>query len=58
MTKPVQPISLTVKVGFLLLSVGLALWLFVGDWRYAVAGLIMLLVSAVVGAPTRTWNRS
>jgi hypothetical protein len=49
--RPAQPITLGVKIGFVLLAVGVTAWLFLGDWRYAVAGLIALVVAAVVGAP-------
>lgn len=53
MSRPAQPIAPAVKAGFLLLALGLCAWLFTTDWRYAVAGLIALLVAAVVGAPTK-----
>jgi hypothetical protein len=52
-TKPAQPTAAAVKAGFLLQAAGLCAWLFTADWRYAVAGLIALLVAAVVGAPTK-----
>ena len=46
-----RPISLGVKIGFLLLVAGLAAWIWLGDWRWAVMGALALLAGAVVGAP-------
>lgn len=47
-----QPIALAVKVGFVLLALGCLAWLWTGEWRWAVTGLVALLVGAVVGAQT------
>lgn len=51
MTRPARPVDLAVKIGFLLLALGLVGWLFTTDWRFAVAGVLALLVAAVFGAP-------
>lgn len=53
MSKPTQPVTLGVKIGFLLLAAGILAWLFLGDWRYAAAGAVGLVVAAVVGAPSK-----
>lgn len=53
MSKPAQPVPVAVKIGTVLLAAGLGAFLFLGDWRYAVAGVIALLASAVIGSPTK-----
>jgi hypothetical protein len=53
MTKPAQPITPPVKAGFVLLALGIIGWLFLGDWRIAVAGLIAMLLAVVLATPTK-----
>lgn len=53
MTAAPKPVGAGVKVGFVLLAAGLAAWLWLGDWRWAVMGVLALLAGAVVGAPRK-----
>lgn len=45
--KPLHPLG---AAGFLALGAGLLAWLWLGEWRWAVTGLVLLVVLAAVGA--------
>lgn len=50
MNPPAKPVPVAVKAGFTLLTAGLAAWLWLDDWRWAVMGVLALLLSAVIGS--------
>jgi hypothetical protein len=46
-----------VAIGFALFMVSLLAWLWLGEWRWAVTGLAVLLITAVVSNVRRTDGR-
>lgn len=48
------PLSVAVKIGAAFFNVGLAGWIWTGEWRWAVMGVLVLFLSAVAAAPGRT----
>lgn len=48
-----RPVHPAVALGFALLAAGLLAWLWTGEWRHAVTGLVALVVAAVVSGVRR-----
>lgn len=48
------PVTTPVAIGFGFLAGGLISWVWLGDWRFAVTGLALLLVAAIAGSVRRT----
>ena len=46
-SKPLHPLG---AVGLVALAAGLLAWLWLGDWRWAVTGLVALVALAAIGA--------
>lgn len=49
-SKPSKPLHPLGAVGLLVLAAGLLAWLWLGEWRWAVTGLVALVALAAVGA--------
>lgn len=54
MTNTRTPVTTPVAIGFGFLAGGLVAWVWLGDWRFAVTGLALLLVAAIAGSIRRT----
>lgn len=54
LTVPQRPTHPVVVAGFLLFVAGLLGWMWTGEWRWAVTGLILLLAAAVLSGALDT----
>lgn len=53
MSAPERAVHPLVAAGFAVLVASLLAWVWLGEWRWAVTGLLVLLISAVVSGVRR-----